>query len=69
MGSKSTGSREHVAKNTREQGAKETNLGSREQKILGIMSKNLKRFLGFFFASLRSDTFLTPICGVQRAIF
>ncbi len=27
-----------------EQGAKESNLGSREQKILGIVSKNLTRF-------------------------
>ncbi len=35
MGFKSTVSREHGAKKTREQGAKESNLGSREQKILG----------------------------------
>ena len=41
MGSKRPGSREHGAKKTREQGAKESNLGSREQKILGIVSKNL----------------------------
>ncbi len=41
MGSKITGSREHRAKNSREQGAKESNLGSREKKILGIVSKNL----------------------------
>ncbi len=41
MGSKSTGSREHGATKTREQGAKESNLGSREQKILCIVSKNL----------------------------
>ncbi len=61
MGSKSTGSREHWAKKTREQGARESNLGSREQKILGIVSKNLTRFLGFFLASLRSANFLTPI--------
>ncbi len=61
MGSKSTGSREHGAKKTREQGAKESNLGSMGQKILGIVSKNLTRFLGFFFASLRSADFLTPI--------
>ncbi len=61
MGSKSTGSREHGAKKTREQGAKESNLGSREEKILGIVSKNLSRFLGFLFASLRSANFLTPI--------
>ena len=38
---KSTGSREHGAKKNREQGAKESNLGSREQKIVGIVSKNL----------------------------
>ena len=38
MGSKSAGSREHGAKKTREQGAKESNLGSREQKILGTVS-------------------------------
>ena len=61
MGSKGTGSREHGAKKTREQGAKESNLGSREQKILGIVSKNLTRFLGFFFASLRSANLLAPI--------
>ncbi len=41
MGSKSRGSREHGTKKTREQGAKESNLGSREQKSLGIVSKNL----------------------------
>ena len=41
MGLISTGSREHGAKKTREQGAKESNLGSMEQKILGIVSKNL----------------------------
>ncbi len=52
MGSKSTGSREHRTKKTREQGAKGSSLGSRELKILGIVSKNLTRFLGFFFASL-----------------
>ncbi len=40
-GVKSTGSREHGAKNTREQGAKESNLVSREQKILDIVSKNI----------------------------
>ncbi len=38
MGSKSTGSKEHGTKKTREQGAKESNLGSREQKIQGIVS-------------------------------
>ena len=38
---------------TRGQGAKGSNLGSMEHKILGIVSKNLTRFLGFFFASLR----------------
>ena len=38
MGSKTTGSREHRAKKTREQGGKESNLGSREKKILGIVS-------------------------------
>ncbi len=47
MGSKSTGSREHGAKKTREQGAKKSNLGSKEQKILGIVSKNFTQFLGF----------------------
>ncbi len=57
MGSKSTGSREHGAKKTKEQGAKESNLGCREQKILGIVSKNLTEFLGFFFASLSSPFF------------
>ncbi len=41
MAFKSTGTREHGAKKTREQGAKEINLGSREQKILGIVSKNV----------------------------
>ncbi len=41
MGLKSIGSREHGTKKTREQGAKKSNLGSREQKILGIVSKNL----------------------------
>ncbi len=41
MGLKSTGSREHGTKKTREQGAKKCNLGSREQKILDIISKNL----------------------------
>ncbi len=41
MGSKSTWSREHGVKKTREQGAKKSNLRSREQKILGIISKNL----------------------------
>ena len=61
MGSKSTGSREHGAKKIREQGAKESNLGSREQKIFGIVSNNLTQFLGFFFVSLPSDNFLTSI--------
>ena len=41
MVSKSTGNRAHGAKKTKEQGAKKSNLGSREQKILGIVSKNL----------------------------
>ncbi len=41
MGLKSAGSREHGAKKTREEGAKQSNLGSREQKILGVVSKNL----------------------------
>ena len=41
MRPKSTRSREHGAKKTREQGAMESNLASREQKILGIVSKNL----------------------------
>ena len=61
MGSKSKGSREHVAKKTREQGAKESNFGSREQKILGIVSKNLAQFLGFFFTSLHLADFLMLI--------
>ncbi len=61
MGSKSTGSREHWAKQTWEQGAKDSYLGSRDQKIMGIVSKNLTQFLGFFFASLSSANFLTPI--------
>ena len=61
MESKSTGSREHGAKKTREQGANEGNLRSREQKILGLVSKEPTQFLGFFFASLRSVNFLTPI--------
>ena len=34
---------------SREQGAKESNLGTREQKTLGFVSKNLTRFLGFFW--------------------
>ena len=53
--------REHGSKNIREQGAMESNLGSIEQKILGIVSKNLTLFLRIFFASLRSANFLTPI--------
>ncbi len=62
MGSKCTGSREHEAKKTREQGAKKSNLGSREHKILGIVSKNIHTILRiFFFASLRSTNFLTSI--------
>ncbi len=47
MGSKSTGSREHGAKKTREQGAKESNLERSGQKIMGIVSKNLTQLLGF----------------------
>ena len=35
---KGGGYREHGAKKTREQEAKESNIGSREQKILGIVS-------------------------------
>ncbi len=41
LGSKSTGSRELGAKKTREQGAKEIDLGSREQKILGIVYQTI----------------------------
>ncbi len=62
------GSVENGVKKYREQGAwgqrnqvagtKESNLGSREQKILVTVSNNLKQFLGFFFASLRSANFL-----------
>ncbi len=54
MGSKSTGSREHGAKKTMEQGAMEINLGSKEQNILGIVSNNITRFVRFSFALLRS---------------
>ena len=47
MGSNSTGIREHGTKKIREQGAKESYLGNRVQNILGIVSKNLTRFLEF----------------------
>ena len=43
-GSISTGTREHGAKKTREQVAKESNLGSMEQKIMGIVSNNLTQY-------------------------
>ncbi len=66
MGSKSKGSREHGARKTREQGAKKSNLGRREQKILGIVSKNLTQFLGFFFALLHFANFLKSILLFQQ---
>ncbi len=55
------GREENGVKKYREQGAKESNLGSRELKILLIVSNILKQFSGFFFASLRSAIFGTSI--------
>ena len=58
-----TGSRSMGPKRlgSKARGAKESNLRCREQKILGIVSKNLIRFSGFFFASLRLANFSTSI--------
>ncbi len=47
MGYNTLGNREHGVKKSREQGAKEIILGSREQRILDISSNNFTYLLGF----------------------
>ncbi len=55
MRSKRAESREHGVKNAREQGTRESNIGSREQRNLGIVSNNVTNsqdflsLLGLFY--------------------